>query len=668
MQATRLQIGGTLALAASCAASLAWAACVSPAVSFVRPGGDSLWIASRPGGDALWIASPEPVSTGVVAAPFEALPAVEFVKRFSLPAGAAPLRVRVEALRGFELWLNGRPVARRAWDAGSWRRAEQLELREGLAAGPNELRARVRNPSGPALLRLSAEAAGVRLATDRSWTVSRAGEDEVPARRADDRLRAPSALGTPRLLDGLRARRGVLGTAFLAAAALSLALRTHAGGALRARLPLGVAAGIAGFWLFVFAFRATRLPEYFGFDGPDHLAYVQHVLATASLPLANEGPQTHHPPLFYALSAALLAVFQGSGAPPGVTLRLVPFASGLVQVGVAFGLGRQLLPGDRLVPAAAALCAALLPVNLVMSSYLGNEPLHAALAALALLAATRALLAERVRASHAALVGALAGLAILTKVSSLLLVPLAAFFLAAKEWLADGRRLASVGHALVLVASAAVLCGWFFVRNQLLLGQALVGNWNVPGNPLAWWQHPGFHTPAYYLSFGPGLRHPFFASFESFWDGLYSTFWGDGLAGGVSAWSYRHAQWDWDSMGATYPLALPASALLVLGFVRLVRDAFCDPDLRRRAALSLVTATTAVTLFAILLLTLVLPAYSMTKASYALSAAAPLALALAVGFARVHRALDAPGRRGLQVILHGWAGALAAAIVLAFAG
>jgi hypothetical protein len=658
VQTTRLQIGGALALATLCAASLAWAAGVSPAVSFVRPGGD-----------ALWIASPEPASTGVVAAPFDALPAREFVRRFSLPASAAPLRVRVEALRGFELLLNGRLVARRAWDAGSWRRVEALEIRDGLAAGPNELRVRVRNPSGPPLLRLSADAPGVRLATDRSWGVVDAGGVELPARRADDRLRAPGALGTPGLLDGLRAKRGVLGLAFVAGVLLSLALRAPAGGVLRARLPLCVTVCAALFWLFVFAFRATRLPEYFGFDGPDHLAYVQHVLATASLPLANEGPQTHHPPLFYALSAALLALLHPAGVPPAVALRLVPFASGLVQVGVAFDLGRRLFPGDRLVPAAAALCAALLPVNLVMSSYLGNEPLHAALAALALLAATRALLAARVRAGHAALVGALAGLAILTKVSSLLLVPLTAFFLAAKAWLADGRRLATAGgHALVLVASAGALCGWFFVRNQLLLGRALVGNWDVPGNPLAWWQHPGFHTPAYYLSFGPGLRHPFFASFESFWDGLYSTFWGDGLAGGVSAWSYRHPMWDWDFMGAGYVLALPASALLLLGFGLLVRDALRGPDLRRRAALSLVTTTTAVTVFAVLLLTLVLPAYSMTKASYALSVAAPLALALAVGFARAHRALDAPGWRGLQVVLHGWAGALVAAIVLAFAG
>jgi hypothetical protein len=658
VQTTRLQIGGTLALAVLCAASLAWAACVSPAICFVRQDRG-----------ALWIAGPEAASTGVVAARFDALPAREFVKRFSLPSTPAPLRVRVEALRGFELWLNGRLVARRAWDAGSWRRAEELEIRDGLAAGPNELRARVRNPSGPPLLRLSAEAPGVRLATDRSWAVVHETGAELPARRADDRLRAPGALGTPGLLEGLHAKRGVLGLAFVGAAALSLLLRARGGGVPRARLPFLVAAAIALFWLFVFAFRATRLPEYFGFDGPDHLAYVHFVLANASLPLANEGPQTHHPPLFYALSAALLAVFQGSGAPPSVTLRLLPFASGLVQVGVAFGLGRRLFPGDRMLSTGAALCAGLLPVNLVMSSYLGNEPLHAALAALVLLVATRALLTRRVRASHAALVGALAGLAILAKVSSLLLVPLAACFLAAKEWLADGRRLASAGgHALVLVASAGAVCGWFFVRNQLLLGQALVGNWNVPGNPTAWWQPPGFHTPAYYLSFGPGLRHPFFASFESFWDGLYSTFWGDGLAGGVSAWSYRHPLWDWDFMGATYVLALPATALLLLGFLLLVRDSFRDPDLRRRAALSFLTTTTAVTVFAVLLLTLVLPAYSMTKASYALSVAAPLALALATGFAWAHRALDAPGRRALQAILHGWAGALAAAVVLAFAG
>jgi hypothetical protein len=121
-------------------------------------------------------------------------------------------------------------------------------------------------------------------------------------------------------------------------------------------------------------------------------------------------------------------------------------------------------------------------------------------------------------------------------------------------------------------------------------------------------------------------------------------------------------------MGAVYVLALPATVLLLFGFALLVRESFRGADLGRRAALAFLTTAVVVTVFAVLALTLVLPAYSMTKASYALSVAAPLSLAFAVGFASLHRSLEAPGRRALQAVLHGWAGALAAAIALAFAG
>lgn len=657
MQLTRLQIAGTLALGVLLAASLAWASRVSPAISFVRQ--DEA---------APWIASPEPVSMGAVAAPFARLPAVEFSKRFRSAAAVTPLRVRVEALRGFELELNGRAIAARAWNAGSWRRAQEIEIADGVVVGENVLRVRVRNPSGPPLLRLVAEGAGLRFATDPSWSTRREGAAELPARRADDRVRAAAAIPTPRRFEGLLAKRDALVFAFAGAALLSLALRTRAGGGVRARLPGLVFVAIAVFWIHVFV-RAVGLPEYVGFDGPDHLVYVQHILARGSLPLASEAAQGHHPPLFYALSAALLGLLEGPGLPARVVLRLVPFASGLAQIGVAFALARRLQPSDRLVPAATALCAALLPVNLYMSAYLGNEPLHAAFAGLALLVATQILLATQVRAARLALLGVLLGLAILSKVSSLLLVPLAVGFVAAKQRWIDGRALApTLARSALCVASAAAVCGWFFVRNQLRLGQALVGNWNLPGNPVAWWQHPGFHTPAYYLSFGTSLRQPFFASFESFWDGLYSTFWGDGLAGGVSAWAYRHSTWDWDFMGATYVLALPATALLVFGFGRLVFEAFHGDDPRRRTALSFLVTAMVVSVFAVLYMTLVLPAYSMTKASYALSMAAPCCLALAVGFASVHRALEARGWRALQVIFHGWAGALASAIALSFAG
>jgi hypothetical protein len=475
-------------------------------------------------------------------------------------------------------------------------------------------------------------------------------------------------MATPTLGEGLREKRDALLVAFTLAALLSLALRGP-----RARaIPWNAAwvwGPILAWWGFVFAFRAVRLPEYVGFDGPDHLIYVRYVLERGSLPLANEGAQTYHPPLFYVASAGLLRLFEGWGLPARMVLRIVPFASGLVLVGVAHALARQLLPGDRAKVALCALAAALLPVNLYMSSYLTNEPLHAALAALSLLVATRCLLARRARASHVVLAGVLLGLAILAKVSSLLLLPLVTGFLAAREWLADGRRLVAACLRPGLFAAVVVaVCGWFFARNRLRLGRFVVGNWNLPGTDAAWWQAPGFHTPGYYLSFGPGLERPFFSGFESFWDGLYATFWGDGFVAGVAAWSYRHPLWDYGFMGATYVLALPASVLLLVGFLRLVRQALRDPDVRRRVALSFLATVTVVTVYVVLYMTLVHPVYSMTKASYALSLVPLLSLALAEGALALHRALDAPRLRWLQVLYHGWSGAFVASLVLAFAG
>ena len=66
--------------------------------------------------------------------------------------------------------------------------------------------------------------------------------------------------------------------------------------------------------------------------------------------------------------------------------------------------------------------------------------------------------------------------------------------------------------------------------------------------------------------------------------------------------------------------------------------------------------------------TLCVPAYSMTKASYALSMAAPLGLALADGFARLRGLLAAPGWSWASFLLDGWAGTLLLVIALSYVG
>jgi hypothetical protein len=366
----------------------------------------------------------------------------------------------------------------------------------------------------------------------------------------------------------------------------------------------------------------------------------------------------YHPPLFYALSAALLALVESPSFPARIVLRVVPFVSGLVQVGVAVRLARLLFPGDRLRASVSALAAAFLPVNLYMSSYLSNEPLHGALAAAALLAASRVLLVERVTLAGSVRVGLLLGLAILTKATSLVLAPLVALFLAAKQLLVERRGpLATLACAGGLAGSTAAVAGFFFVRNWLHFGRPVVGNWDVPQSATAWWQHPGFHGPSYYLRFG-----------EGFWDGFYSTLWGDGMIAGIAGWAYRHPLWNYELMASVYALALPATALLLHGFGSLLVSAFREPRLPRRAALALLTTALFVTVFTVLAMTLVHPVYSMTKASYALSVLPVMALSLGEGFARLDAALAARGRSRLRLALHAWALGLVGAIALSFLG
>ena len=151
-------------------------------------------------------------------------------------------------------------------------------------------------------------------------------------------------------------------------------------------------------------------------------------------------------------------------------------------------------------------------MNLVMSAYVSNEPMHSALVSLSLCLACALFMRDGTSRRSVAALSLSLGLAILTKFTALIVLPLAAFFLAAKMWLVDRtnwtRALAASAAMLIGVACVA---GWVYLRNWRLLGRPVVGNWDLPGNH-AWWQQPGFHTADYYTSFGRALSYPFFAS------------------------------------------------------------------------------------------------------------------------------------------------------------
>ena len=220
---------------------------------------------------------------------------------------------------------------------------------------------------------------------------------------------------------------------------------------------------------------------------------------------------------------------------------------------------------------------------------------------------------------------------------------------------------------LAVIAPVLAIAGWFYLRNWLHFGDPLMANWGrMPGAGHTWWQHPGFHTFAYYTRFGEALQHPYMAGFRSFWDSTYSTFWGDGFIAGRVYPADRHGFWSYDFMSIGYWLALPAGFFLLAGALRGARLALRDPEPGRRAAFALLATAAWVVSLAYLYLTLRLAFFGQAKASYLLLLLTPLALWFALGF----RGLDArlSSHPLARAALHGWLAAFAGVLYLGFAG
>jgi hypothetical protein len=651
-------LAGAAAIAAISLGLVVFRCSVSQEIPFLAP--------SR---EAPWIAAPEPVDGSLRQWGREDIPVTVFQRGFELAQAPAEARLRVRALRAFRVLLNGEPVPGASGDGSRWRDTTLSDVTRWLAPGANQLRVEVQNPTGPGLLSLRLSGPGLEIATGTDWQASLAGGGFAPAVLADDTRRSAAALAVETPAEALGRRWAWVALLFVAGAAASHALRSRGSPRLLAALPgASLALGLVA-WAALFAHKLVRLPVTVGFDARNHLAYVSLLATRGEVPLATEGWSTFHPPLFYALCAALLPAGEPMpepGAAASLVLKAVVFASGWLGLVVTALLARRLLPGDPAARAVAVLFAAVLPVNLYTAAYFSNESLHTLLASLALLVCVDVLLGARPRVWRLGLLGALLGLAALTKFTVLVLIPIALAFVAVRLWRVDREPPARLAARLLAVCLPALaIAGWFYLRNWIELGDPLVANWRLPGAGHTWWQQPGFHTLAYFTRFGEALVHPYMAGFRSFWDSGYSTFWGDGFIGGRVFPADRHDLWNYDFMSIGYWLALPATLLILAGALRGARLALRDPDPGRRAAFGLLAAAAWGLGLAYLFLTLRLAFFAQAKATYLLALLTPFAIWFALGFRGLDTALA--GRPWLRTALHGWLAAFAGVLYLGFA-
>ncbi|HHW86764.1 MAG TPA: phospholipid carrier-dependent glycosyltransferase [Chloroflexi bacterium] len=295
------------------------------------------------------------------------------------------------------------------------------------------------------------------------------------------------------------------------------------------------------------------------FESPDevwHYEYIRWLAAGKGLaapedvgvaPWAQEGSQ---PPLYYLLGAAITAFIPAENADAvlrynvhtavgnadafgnknfmlhgeadawpwrGVVLaahitRLLSVTLGGVTVALTFLLAQLALPGWPAMAVLATALVAFSPQFLFISASTNNDNLVTALATVTLYLCAR-LLSVSTRPVWWAWVvlGVVMGLAALAKLSGLLLVAPVAFTLAVAAWRARSWR--NFWQAAWLIGGVVLLvAGWWYLRNWLLFGDALLLNVMFAGVP----PQATPATLAELLALAPGVWRSMWAVFGWF--------------------------------------------------------------------------------------------------------------------------------------------------------
>ena len=628
-------------------ALLAWRCACDPQINFLP--GDAR---------AEWIVFPSAVQAR--AHDTANLDAV-FRRAFTLHNQPRQAWLSVRAAKRFELNINGAHVDVAA--NRNWKDTAVADVVGFLQAGPNLIEVRVFNADAPPALWLSLRTDQLTLRSDQTWETSFTGSAWRSAvLAASPRFpRAGNLLaGGERTFDAVVA----VWPTWLAFGGIALGLVlvgrywvTHS------RKPRGFMSRvssrwqisallfvISSFWIILFWNNSGLLPFSAGFDSRPHLDYIKYIQERRALPLPNEGYEMFQPPLYYILSASVLSScgLSVSDTTGILMLRGMTMLFGIAHFTLVFLSLRLLFPAEIGPQLVGLVIAAFLPMQLYLAHFATNETLAAALAACVVYIVLRLLQVENGSIWGYAWLGFFLGAAILTKTTAVLLVPVLFVALATKLLIHRASAATWLRTAGVMLATCFAVSGWHYIRIWRYFGTPFVGNWD-PTAGFSWWQDPGYHTFADYLRFGRSLVAPLFSGLAGFWDGLYSTLWGDALCGGVSDVSSR-LPWNYDLMIAGYFLALLPTLLIVTGVAIAVGRFVQKPSATGFVLLGLFGSVTLGLIF----MTLKVASYAQVKASYGLPMLVPLCFFGALGWAVLTR-----GRRLLQfalgIILLVWA-------------
>lgn len=253
------------------------------------------------------------------------------------------------------------------------------------------------------------------------------------------------------------------------------------------------------------AMFAVGTPPWQVPDEPAHYNYVRHVAVYGTLPELRQGDypaeyleeikarrfppdlaidpiryESHQPPLYYILAAAVRRLAVSFGLPELVVLRAFSVFLGAMTLLAAFrlidALGSPAGGVDPVLALGAVAFAATLPMHVAMTAAVNNDALSGLL--LTTIVWRLVVTSGRDWTPQRALgIGALLGLAFLTKMQSYVAFPLAATALLwdlgyARRWRPAGGWRRVAGLAAIMFGTALLMALPWLLRNAELYGPA----------------------------------------------------------------------------------------------------------------------------------------------------------------------------------------------------
>ncbi len=215
------------------------------------------------------------------------------------------------------------------------------------------------------------------------------------------------------------------------------------------------------------------------FQAPDeysHYSYVKFVHNFRQLPVQPnpavrpEELEFHQPPLYYVLTAPLFPFANLIAGRPLLAMRFINILFSMLTILVVYYSASNTLPHKPFTVALICAAVALLPTYSYLSATMRNGTLAVLFASLGFYVCSKAVLDEnQQRNARWSWVGALAGLAILTKLSALGFAAAAGTMV----WLTSPNVRTAIQRAGWFGMGVMSTAGWWFLRNWIVYGNFL---------------------------------------------------------------------------------------------------------------------------------------------------------------------------------------------------